>query len=261
MASCGKGTLTREHPHKPQRWQYLAATCKKLSCPSCGPKKKSQYRAAIFRLRKEHRLQRHIVLTLDPGLIPADRSSIEYIQQVWARFRTYLHDKRNLSLTYIRTIEVQENGTAHFHLIISETISQENLINWWVACGGGHQCRIRFRDGNRGAHYITKYVTKELVTPLPPGTRRVATSKGLRLFEPKAPSGWEWNSLPMWVHVANAYTLNVNALEVLPQPEYFESESPPLDNAEGTWAPPRTPEVPTHMWVGMPSSRKAPNAA
>lgn len=248
MAHCGKGTLTREHPQKPATWQYLRATCKKLSCDNCGPGKAAQYRAAIFALRREHRLQRHVVLTLDPSLIPPGRDSVEYIQQVWCRFRTFLRDKRGMRLTYVRTIELQKNGTAHFHLILKETITQDSLRKWWVECGGGHQCTIGFRDGNRGAAYITKYITKEFLRTLPAGTRRVACSRPLRLFPPQLPAGWSYTPMSFSIQWMNSYPDVPQHGPFQAEKHYFESESPPIDDSSGGYLPPPTPDKPDYSW-------------
>jgi hypothetical protein len=250
VSNCSKGSLHREHPAKPGVFQFIPARCKRFSCPTCAPKKKENYVNAIRMLRERHHLQRHVVLTLDPGLVPEGRASVLYIQQVWARFRTLLRTRRSLSLTYIRTIELQANGTAHFHLLIHETITQQNIIDWWQECGGGHQCRIRFRDGGRAereiARYVTKdlataittvdkfgqfvtrYVTKDLVQQLPDHTRRVATSRGLRLFEPKVKSGWEWSRWPLWMQLHEAGLRTHLDSGHYTEPNYIELKSPPL---------------------------------
>lgn len=233
MINCGKGTLTREHPEHPGRYQYLRATCKRFSCPTCGPQKKQKYKAAIYEARKLYCLQRHVILTLDPGLIPPDIDSVVYIQRVWARFRTWMLIHKGLKFTYLRTIELQGNGTAHFHLIWRECISQDELIQAWVECGGGHQCRIRWRDGNRGARYIAKYLSKELVTPIRKGTRRVATSKGIKLFEKPAPTGWVFNRLSFYDCMSLALHISWSEAFTSKTDRYFEAESPP--EGEDVW--------------------------
>jgi hypothetical protein len=233
LINCGKGTLTRESPSKPGTFQYLRATCKRFSCPSCGPEKKQKYRQAIYAATKEHRLQRHLVLTLDPGLIPPNLDSIVYIQRVWARFRSWLQEHKALKLTYLRTIEFQGNGTAHFHVLMRECVSQDELIEAWVSCGGGHQVRIRFCDGNRGARYITKYITKHGVTELPPRARRVATSREIKLFQPTLPSGWTYNPLSFYDCLALALGISWSDAFTSSIDRYFEAESPPEDKS--TW--------------------------
>ncbi len=230
--TCGRGSLTREHPEKPGTWQYLSTSCKKLTCPDCGPLKAAEYKKAIFAAAKEHGLQRHLTLTLDPGLIPPDRDSIDYINQVWHRFLAVIFRERNVKLTYLRVLELQENGTAHFHVLVKEQFAQDVWIQFWVGVGGGHQCRIRFRDGNRGAAYVTKYVSKELLLEIPPGRRRVATCRLIRLFEPHEKTGWEWLSTPMWMHHMNCFGTNFQQAINSLLDRYFESESPPINLAD-----------------------------
>lgn len=232
MSNCGKGTLTRPHPSKPATFQYLAAKCHKLSCKNCGPAKARIYRTAVFKLAAAHQLQRHVTLTLDPGLIPQGRDSVVYIQQVWSRFRSFLARKRGLRLTYIRVLEFQENGTAHYHLLIHETLAQDTLLKAWVECGGGHQVRIRFRDGKRGASYVTKYITKELLLEIPLGTRRISTAQGLRLLEPHVPTGWEYSRLDFYAHMEICFGMSFSEAWNSTIKDYFEHESPPDDVVE-----------------------------
>ena len=256
MGNCSKGHLHREHPNRPGVFQFIPATCKRFTCPRCAPKKKETYVKAIHAAREQHRLQRHVVLTLDPGVVPQGRPTTQYIQQVWSRFRTWLADHKQLRLSYLRTIELQENGTAHFHLLIGQTLTQETLIEAWVECGGGHQCRIRYRDGGRAEKnivryvsknlatttreqqpdgtWITRYVTKDLVQQLPAGTRRVATSRGIRLFEPKPKSGWEWSRWPLWMQLMNAGLETHLDSGHFADPDYIELETPPLPE-EPNW--------------------------
>ncbi len=225
--SCGKGTLSRPHPTKPFVYQYLMAKCHRLRCADCGPKKASRYKQAAIAAAKKHGLIRLVTLTLDPGLIPADRDSLQYIQQVWARFRTYLKEKRGLTLHYIRVIELHESGVAHFHLVIRETIAQENLRLWWQECGGGHQCKIGMPNRRDPAAYATKYISKKYLEELPKGTRIIATSHGIQLFEPKIPTGWVYS--PESFFSLLCLTMNVSFTEAWNSSitDYFEAESPP----------------------------------
>lgn len=227
MSNCGKGSLTREHPEKPGTWQYLATSCKKLTCDDCGPVKAAAYKRAIFAAAKKHGLNRLLTLTLDPGLIPPDRDSIEYINQVWHRYLTVIMRNRKVPLLFLRVLELQKNGTAHFHVLTNAQFAQDTWLQLWVAAGGGHQVRIRFHDGNRGAAYVCKYVSKELLQQIPKGRRRVTTCRAIRLFEPHVPTGWEWNRDPLWVHAMNCYGLRFDLILVTPNPKYFEHQVPP----------------------------------
>lgn len=228
--NCGRGSLHREHPEHPGVWQHLRTSCKKLSCPDCGPVKCASYRRAVFDLAKQHGLRRHVTLTLDPGLIPADVDSVTYIAQVWNRYKTELERHYGLKLTWLRVLEFQGNGTAHYHLLIKETVTQDTLLQAWVSAGGGHQVRIRFRDGTRGASYVTKYVTKELMANIPPGRRVITTTRLMRLFPPHVPSGWQWNRYPLWIYICEDYGLQIKTLDTFPDPRYYESGTPPLEH-------------------------------
>jgi hypothetical protein len=225
--SCGKGTLSRPHPTKPFVYQYLMAKCHKLRCPDCGPKKASRYKQAAIAAARKHGLIRLVTLTLDPGLIPADENSLQYIQQVWSRFRTFLRDKRGLKLDYIRVVELHESGVAHFHLVIRQTIAQDNLRKWWQECGGGHQCTIGMPNRRDPAAYATKYISKRYMETLPPGTRVIATSQGIKLFAERVPTGWVYSPTSFFTCLCLTLGLSFTDAWMSVITDYFESESPP----------------------------------
>ena len=220
---CVRGVLSRPHPLKPGVTQIFHPGCHKLRCLRCGPIKASAYRAAVYVLAQRHKLQRLVTLTLDPWLIPPNTDSVTYINQVFARFRTKLSERRGLKLTYVRVLEFQRNGTAHLHLLIHETVAQDTLLQAWRTSGGGHQVRIRFRDGNSGASYVTKYLTKDLCAAVPPGRRVITTDRGMLLFPAKLPSGWQWHNWDFGVLVSFlSYQLLETSLGDL-DPRYMET--------------------------------------
>lgn len=225
--ACARGVLSRKHPLKPDAWQFLRNRCKRLRCPHCGPKRAAICRDAIFRAATALLLHRLVTLTLDPGLIPADAKSVDYINQVFHRWLTILQREFPAKLTYIRVLEFQGNGTAHFHLLIKETIAQDTIIKTWVKAGGGHQVRIRYRDGNRGAAYVTKYITKDLALNVPEGRHMFSSSKGVVLFPKKLPTGWQWHN---WDYDLLVHFMENAIIESTGTPEtsdYFESYRDP----------------------------------
>lgn len=190
---CGLATATRTDPENAARTQYLRLDCKKLSCPQCGPKRARAYLRAIAKAAEEHKLCRHITLTLDPKRIPAGMDSVEYIRELWSYFRVYLFRKFHIAPQFICVLELQENGNAHLHVLMSQTMVQNWIIESWVAVGGGHQDRIRYTDVHRIARYLAPYVTKQVLERIPPGRRKVTTSRGICLFPKRPPSGWSYS--------------------------------------------------------------------
>jgi len=53
---------------------------------------------------------------------------------------------------------------------------------------------IKRVDMHRVSHYLSKYLTKEMLMYAPKRARRVTTSKGIRLLE-KQPTDFEWRML------------------------------------------------------------------
>lgn len=190
--NCQQGTASRPDPTDPGLYQYIRVDCGKLSCPKCGRKKARAYLKAIAAAAEKARLCRHIILTLDPSKYPAGTDTVAYVRDTWNKFRTYLYRKFKDKPPFICVLELQGNGNAHLHVLFHHTLSQEWIIESWTAVGGGYEDKIRYRDVHRIAAYLAPYVTKELLERIPKGRRKVTTSRGIRLFEKKAPSGWQF---------------------------------------------------------------------
>jgi hypothetical protein len=164
--------------------------CKCWGCPYCGPRKATRYRKAISRVAESKGLNKFITLTLDPSKIEGD--SVQYIREVFNLFRVYLRRKCGRSPQYIAILEFQKNGNAHLHVLIDHYIEQKWLSESWSAIGGGHIVDVRFVDVHRIAKYLSKYLTKDLLLSAPPKSRRVTTSRGIRLLEkPESKHDWE----------------------------------------------------------------------
>lgn len=224
--------------------QCIQAGCKKLSCRWCGEYKAKVYKRAIAELADREKLIRMVTLTLDPGLIPPTVNSVRYIQRVWNRFRIWIRDHKGIKLHYVRCVELQQNGTAHYHLLWRECISQDEIIKAWTECGGGHQCRISIPKHNKGPGYVSKYISKRLAEELGKGTRVVATSRGLILFPATLPSGWAYTKLSFYyAYQASVFPLLLHGVYT-ETPKYFEHYKPPNEERPWTWndtlLPPRT---------------------
>ena len=197
---CGSSSASRQDPENAQRTQYVRLDCKKLSCPRCGHKRARAYLRAIAAAAEEHKLCRHMTLTLDPKKIPQGTDSVTYVRELWGYFRVYLFRKFHVSPQFICVLELQENGNAHLHILIRQTIVQNWIIESWVAVGGGHQDRIRYTDVHRISNYLAPYVTKQILERIPPGRRKVTSSRGITLFPKKPPSGWSYSRDPItWI--------------------------------------------------------------
>lgn len=191
--NCQQGTISRSDPTDPGLIQYIRMDCGKLSCPNCGNKKARAYLKAIAAAAEKGKLCRHITLTLDPSKYPVGTDTVAYVRDTWNKFRVYLFRKFKVAPPFICVLELQGNGNAHLHVLFHHTLSQQWIRDSWVAVGGGYQDKIKYRDVHRMAAYLAPYVTKQILERIPPGRRKVTTSRGIRLFEPKPKSGWQFS--------------------------------------------------------------------
>jgi hypothetical protein len=143
-------------------------------------------------------LQRFLTLTLDPSKIEGD--PVRYLNDVFAKLRVYLRREFGAAPQYIRVLEFQKNGNPHFHILIDRFIDIEWIRRAWVAVGGGFMVDIRLVDVHRVSRYLSKYLTKELLMSAPLRSRRVTTSRGIKLLEKtSAETTWMLVKIPIWV--------------------------------------------------------------
>lgn len=170
------------------RWHYARLGCKRWTCPRCGPKKAKRLRKAIIVKATELGLRRFLTLTLNPATCTPEES-IVYIRKCWHKFRTSLKRRYGRSITFIAVLELQKSGYAHLHILVDRYMEQRWISEAWQAVGGGRIVDIRLVDIHRIGAYLSKYLTKELLTvALRRRQRRYTTSRNILLFV-KSPSG------------------------------------------------------------------------
>lgn len=188
---CSRGTVVGPSQLGPEFSSHIRADCKKLSCPQCGPKKAKAYRKAIGAAAESNRLTRMMTLTLDPAKIDVS-DSVSYLRTCFSKFRVYLHRKFGQAVSFIAVVEEQKNGRAHMHCLVGVFIDQRWISQTWQAVGGGRIVDIRIVDVHRIHAYLAKYLTKEFMFSVPPGKKRISTSRDIRLFSKKKSEGWFW---------------------------------------------------------------------
>ncbi len=183
---CGRMTARGESMTEAGRTRFCHVGCKCWGCSFCGPRKAKRYRKRIAQLAEVHKLHTLITLTLDPQKLHGEEST-KYINKVFADFRVYLRRELGYAPSYIRVLEYQKNGNAHLHVLanLGRFVHQSWISKTWDALGGGRVVDIRRVDMHRVSHYLSKYLTKEMLLRAPKGARRVTVSKGLKLFEKK----------------------------------------------------------------------------
>jgi hypothetical protein len=173
--------------------------CKCWTCPTCAPRKANRYRKAIGELAEAHRLNKLLTLTLSPEKLNGEDST-RFINRIFGNLRIYLKRKLGRSPKYIRILEYQKNGNAHLHILLGDYVPQRWLSEAWSSLGGGHIVDIRRVTMHRVSHYLSKYLTKQMILSAPKRARRVTTSRGIKL-NPKVVSELSWSkvSLPIGV--------------------------------------------------------------
>jgi hypothetical protein len=163
--------------------RFIRLDCKTWGCPYCAPRKAKRYKAAIREIAEREQLNRFLTLTLDPRKI--EGSPVRYLRRVFNKFRVYLLRKYGKSIKYIAVLEFHKNGNPHLHILLDRFIKQQWISEKWSALGGGRIVDIKFVDVHRISRYLSKYLTKELLLSAPSRSRRVTTSRGIRLLEKK----------------------------------------------------------------------------
>jgi hypothetical protein len=191
---CARWTARGKSSRVAGKARYCRIGCKRWKCCGCGPRRAAMYRARILKTAERLKLVKLLTLTLDPKKLAPGEDSTEYINRAFADFRVYLRRKLGKTPTYIRVLEYQKNGNAHFHILLSRNtwLSQEWLSANWQAVGGGQMVDIRCVDLHRVSHYLSKYLTKQMIVEAPDRARRVTTSRDIKLLEKEAGEFSDW---------------------------------------------------------------------
>jgi hypothetical protein len=169
--------------------RFMRLSCKCWHCQYCGKRKAKRYRMTIAKEAERLGLSRLLTLTLDPKKTPA-KDAVTEIKRVWARFRAQLRKRYGTAPNYICVMEFQhETKMPHLHVLIDRYIEWAWCRKVWEQAGGGQHVDIRagrkdskgFIDLHRVAHYLSKYLTQELMMSAPKGSRRVTASKAVTL--------------------------------------------------------------------------------
>ena len=145
-----------------------------------------------------------MTLTLDPARC-AVADSVSYLRSSFAKFRVALHRRFRKAISYIAVVELQKSGMAHLHILVGVHIEQVWISEAWQAVGGGRIVDIRMVDVQRVNSYLSKYLTKDLLTAVPSKKKRISTSRDIRLFAKEiTDSTWNWTPRSITTYFRNA---------------------------------------------------------
>jgi hypothetical protein len=177
-------------------WRYARLGCKKWNCPRCGPRRAKRLRYEISKKANELQLTRFLTLTLDHKDVTAE-DSLKYLRDCWNKFRVYLKRKYGQSITFISIVEPQKSGHAHLHILVDRYIDQRWISDNWHAVGGGKMVFIKRVDIHRVSKYLSKYLTKEILSSgYFSKYRRYTTSRNIVLFA-KPKEKWHLFMIPL----------------------------------------------------------------
>ena len=177
--------------------RYARLGCKRWTCPRCGVRKAKRLRKAIIGTAIDKNLNRFLTLTLDPKTCTPEESTT-YIRQCWNKFRTYLKRKHGISISFITILKFQKNGHAHLHILVDRFINQSWISSAWQGVGGGRIVFITQVDLHRVAGYLSKYLTKDLLTNgFKARQRRYTTSRDITLFVKNSNGIWKLIKKPI----------------------------------------------------------------
>ena len=185
---CGTRSL-RGRSHDGRTDRIIRLDCKTWGCAYCGPRKAWRYQQAITAVAVGEELSRFLTLTLDPARIEGD--PVRYLRSVFSKFRVCLLRKYGCSIKFIAVLEFHKSRIPHLHVLVDRYIPQQWISQSWSALGGGNIVHIKYVDVHRIAHYLAKYLTKELLLSSPARSRRVTTSRSIHLNE-KQPAETTW---------------------------------------------------------------------
>ena len=153
--------------------------CKAYKCPVCGPRKKFILQKAIEKFVKKWDRIRMFTFTYSSHIF-ANMNIKEKLQlssKIWKTFRDSIRKSRSLTerekqFQYIKVLELQENGSPHYHCLIDRYIFHSKINKIWKNSikqhtnysGNPGSVNIdgKIRQGDAGK-YITKYVSKQLL--------------------------------------------------------------------------------------------------
>lgn len=146
-----------------------------------------------------YKLNKFLTLTLDPKKLDSVENVVRYLREIFSEFRVYLFRKfGKVKINYIAVLEFHagggpNDGVPHLHILLDTYIEQAWISKTWGAIGGGERVWIKAVSVVNASRYLSKYLTKDLMLSAPKKTRRITTSRSIKL-NPKVlgPKHYSW---------------------------------------------------------------------
>jgi hypothetical protein len=190
---CGRNCIRGIDPETGRK-VYRRLNCGSWTCSYCGPRRARTARRAIREVAEGLGLNHFLTLTLDPSKLENRKLAVPHLRMCFNKFREYLKREFGKCPPYICVLEFTQAGVPHLHILFDRYIDQRWISNVWDSLGGGRIVFIKQVTVKSVARYLSKYLTKELILSAPKGSRRITTSRSIKLF-PKVNSGISWELL------------------------------------------------------------------
>lgn len=218
---CGRYSVRGTDP-KTGRLNFRRINCGSWGCSYCGPRKAKTARRAIREHAERLNLKYFLTLTIDLKKVEYQHKklAVPHLRFCFNKFREYLWRKYRVRPTYISVVEFTQAGVPHLHIMIDRYIPQAWISETWAKLGGGKIVFIKQVTIAKVARYLSKYLTKELLLSAPKHSRRLCTSRDIKLF-PKFVSGisWELRKSSIWHMLAENrmrdYSIQPNLFEFI----------------------------------------------
>jgi len=251
-----RGVGKYSEPGKEQVWKAVRGPipCNSWRCEVCGPRKKKQLKARLYRGqisqqegRKGFRPSPYSakILTLTaPGAEWRARHTPEEAYRIMSANLSKLMDAMRKEygneFHYFKVVEPQGDGFPHFHILLKgEAIAPKGILDFirrlWCKKYQMGNCDIQvMKHGLKGGvNYILKYMTKEMA-PIMRGARIFSASHGALQRKERR---WEWYASDIkigfgWVQadsmgnaISNEIDIDITGLDKSwPQWEHFTEE-------------------------------------
>jgi hypothetical protein len=146
-------------------------------------------REQIIRESKKHNLDIALTLTLNVEKGLSEAVAFRLIKDVWQRFRTSMKSIYGDRFIYVWVLGITRSGQPHMHVLINQSIRQQEASQIWERCGGGKIiCAKRVKNIIIQADYLACNI---LGPGFLRGTRRFGNSKHIKLNIKKLVGPWE----------------------------------------------------------------------
>lgn len=173
--------------------------CKSWTCSYCGPRRAALSKRRICETAEKLNLNYFWTLTLPAWLAPEPITAVRRIRKCFNKLREYLKRVYGSALRFICVLEFTERGVPHLHVLFDRYIDHSWMSETWRNLGAGQVVWVKKVTAFRIARYLSKYLTKDLITSAPRGCRRITTSRDIHLFEKMAAEfPWEFLRQSVW---------------------------------------------------------------